>query len=144
MAMMDERFSLAERLKQLADQAGSVSAFARMCGTPQRTMANYCEGSREPKATDLVMIARAARVNVGWLATGEGPMRPGEDAAPAAPAARATRAPERDPESATLRHVITRMEELRREGGWRPKPAEWADIVVATYRGALRDKEDGP
>ena len=75
---MSERDALAARFKRLAETAGSVTALARSCGVPQRTMANYCDGEREPKTTDLVRIAQAVSVRIEWLAAGVEPMRLGE------------------------------------------------------------------
>ena len=41
-------------------------------------MEKYKRGEADPSRARLVAIARAANVNLQWLATGEGPMRPGE------------------------------------------------------------------
>jgi len=78
--------NLGARLQALADATGSVAAFARLCGMPQRTMANYVAGEREPRVSDIVTIASCAGVSVEWLATGEGPMHP-DDAAKDSPSA---------------------------------------------------------
>ena len=67
---------IAGRLRDLAEQAGSISALSRSCDMPQSTLSGYVNGAREPRASDLVTIARATGVNIEWLATGEGPMRP--------------------------------------------------------------------
>lgn len=52
---------------------GSVSAFARKAGIYESLLRQYVAGSM-PGADKLVAIARAAHVNLEWLATGEGPM----------------------------------------------------------------------
>jgi len=67
---------LSERLAALAQEAGSVSGLARICGIPQRTMAGYVAGEREPRASDAVTIAGRMGVSLDWLLTGRGSMRP--------------------------------------------------------------------
>lgn len=61
---------LSGRLRHLADTAGSVSALARISDIPQRTMAGYVSGAHEPRASELLKIANAAKVSVNWLVTG--------------------------------------------------------------------------
>ena len=79
--MNSDHNALAGRLKQLAQEEGSVSALARLCDIPQRTMAGYVSGEREPRISDVVGIARRAGVSLEWLATGEGATWPGDPAA---------------------------------------------------------------
>lgn len=73
--MTSDADSLFKRLAILAREAGSVSALARMCGIPQRTMAGYVAGEREPRASDIMGIARKTDVSLDWLLAGAGPMR---------------------------------------------------------------------
>lgn len=70
--MNSDRHDLAARLKKLADDAGGTAALARICEMPQRTMANYVDGKTEPRATDIVKIAKATNVLIEWLLTGVG------------------------------------------------------------------------
>jgi len=50
----------------------SGNAFARKCGIKQTTMSGYLNGISEPNRGNLIKIARACNVTVGWLADGEG------------------------------------------------------------------------
>lgn len=75
--MNSDQSGLAGRLKKLADEAGGTTALARICGMPQRTMANYTDGKTEPRASDVVKIAKQTRVRLDWLLIGEGEMRTG-------------------------------------------------------------------
>ncbi|HCA27793.1 MAG TPA: hypothetical protein DEP05_09205 [Betaproteobacteria bacterium] len=69
---MDTKKKIADRIKQVIGE-GSVSAFARKAGIYESLLRQYVAGSM-PGADKLVAIARAAHVNLEWLATGEGPM----------------------------------------------------------------------
>jgi len=61
------------RLRQaIGDQP--VFRFAQECGISDSQIRKYLEGSM-PGLDKLIMIARAAEVRVGWLATGELPVR---------------------------------------------------------------------
>lgn len=73
---------LQERLKVAAQLVGGPDALSKLAEIPRSTFANYLSGRNDPKTGALVAIARAAGVSIGWLATGEGPMRP---AAPGEP-----------------------------------------------------------
>lgn len=65
---------MAARLELLkGDQA--VNSFALKCRVSESLMRKYLAGSI-PGADKLVQLARANGVNIAWLATGEGPMRP--------------------------------------------------------------------
>ena len=68
--------SLAERIRQCADIAGSGDELARITAIPRRTLEYYMTGQSEPKVIRCVEIAKAVGVDVGWLASGEGDMRP--------------------------------------------------------------------
>jgi transcriptional regulator with XRE-family HTH domain len=80
--MNPDQIPLAERLEELGKGVGSVSQLARLCQINQRTMAGYVSGGYEPRASDLLKIAKATNVNVEWLLTGDGP-KSGETATPA-------------------------------------------------------------
>lgn len=63
---------LAERIRQCADIAGSGDELARLTAIPRRTLEYYLTGQSEPKVARCVDIAKAAGVDIGWLASGEG------------------------------------------------------------------------
>lgn len=70
--------SLAERIRQCADIAGSGDELARITAIPRRTLEYYMTGQSEPKVIRCVEIAKAAGVDIGWLASGEGEMKPAQ------------------------------------------------------------------
>lgn len=70
---MENKF--VERLNSLLGGL-SGNAFARKCGIKQTTMSGYLNGLSEPNRENLVKIARACKVTVGWLADGEMEERP--------------------------------------------------------------------
>lgn len=55
-----------ERLNALRGER-SVVGFARDCGIPQPTMANYCKGERIPSMEAMRMICIANVVSADWL-----------------------------------------------------------------------------
>lgn len=55
----------------------SVSSFGRMCEIGESSLRQYLQGAA-PKIDRIAAIAKAADVNIEWLVTGEGPMRPGQ------------------------------------------------------------------
>lgn len=67
-----------ERVRKVADMVGGQLMLAQKTGISARTINAYALGESEPSMAKLVSIAKAANVSAGWLATGEGPMRPGE------------------------------------------------------------------
>lgn len=69
----EEADGLAERLKRVATLLGSASALAKAAGISQSGLHRYLTGG-EPSRKVLVAIAKAAKVNLAWLATGEGTM----------------------------------------------------------------------
>ncbi len=68
--------TVAERLRLIVDQL-PVSELSRRTGLSDPTIRNYLKGVKVP-IERAAAIARAAGVRLEWLATGEGPMRPGE------------------------------------------------------------------
>lgn len=56
---------------------GSVKAFARRVGISGTMLQSYLRGESDPSRQRLIDIAVLAGVSVEWLATGNGPMRPG-------------------------------------------------------------------
>jgi transcriptional regulator with XRE-family HTH domain len=69
MATSQEQFL--ERLKLCAKKVGSAYALSRKAGLTPSTMMRYFRGSN-PTRENLVAIADAAGVDVGWLASGRG------------------------------------------------------------------------
>lgn len=55
----------------------SRRSFARRANVSQTALTQYAGGRSEPTRPALAALARAGGVDVGWLATGEGAMRPG-------------------------------------------------------------------
>ncbi len=52
---------------------------------PVGTLDRYIAG-RDMKASAMIALAKACNVSIEWLATGKGPMHPGEQPAPPPPA----------------------------------------------------------
>lgn len=75
-----ERSGFHARLNLLLPGFKSVRAFATASGVSQTGLQRLINGG-EPTLSTLVALARAARVSVAWLATGEGSMRQGAEAA---------------------------------------------------------------
>jgi len=67
--------TIATRIRKCADIVGSGDRLAQETAIPRRTLETYLSGAAEPKANRLALIAKAAKVTMDWLATGEGPMR---------------------------------------------------------------------
>lgn len=67
--------SFAIRMKVLVDVVGSAEKLARLSGMSARVIGKYISGETDPSRERLISLAKAADVNVLWLATGEGPMR---------------------------------------------------------------------
>lgn len=78
--------TLADRIEICANLIGGRGALTRRSSIPRRSIDYWATGTYEPKATAVAAIAKAAGVNPGWLLTGEGPMRSGEEEAAATPA----------------------------------------------------------
>jgi transcriptional regulator with XRE-family HTH domain len=75
-----------ERMNVLEALVESWADLARKSGLSRRVLDKYRTGKSDPSRARLVALAKAADVRVDWLATGEGPMRPGEVAPKPAPA----------------------------------------------------------
>ena len=89
-----------QRLKA-ALKGESINSFAKRCGFAESGLRKYFKEDSLPGTDRLVIISEVAEVNIKWLATGDGPMRPddkggipldssplNETCAPAAPAQR--------------------------------------------------------
>jgi phage repressor protein C with HTH and peptisase S24 domain len=66
--------TFADRLR-LVQGRDSVNAMASKCGIPYTTLRQYFGGT-EPSATNVAKIAQACGVDLTWLITGNGEMRP--------------------------------------------------------------------
>lgn len=62
------------RIKQAMGEEKN-RAFARRAGISESGLRQYIKGESLPTLDKLIAIADTARVNLLWLATGEGPMR---------------------------------------------------------------------
>lgn len=62
--------SFADRIRICARIAGSSDKLAQKAAIPRRTLGEYLKG-KEPKASRVVALARAAGVSPCWLLTGE-------------------------------------------------------------------------
>lgn len=65
---------MADRIRRCAEIVGSGNELARRSGISRRTLENYFKG-REPQASQLASIAKAAGVTLDWLITGVEPPR---------------------------------------------------------------------
>jgi transcriptional regulator with XRE-family HTH domain len=68
--------AFAERMNILIEMAGGPSEAARKSGLSRRVIDKYRNGESDPSRSRLVRLAAAADVDLQWLATGEGKMRP--------------------------------------------------------------------
>lgn len=75
-----------KRLKELIS-GGSATGFARKANLSEGVIRSYLRGDTYPTLDRLASLADAGNANPGWLATGEGPMRPGETTRPTTAAA---------------------------------------------------------
>ncbi|SDQ18112.1 Phage repressor protein C, contains Cro/C1-type HTH and peptisase s24 domains [Pseudovibrio sp. Tun.PSC04-5.I4] len=66
-----------QRLEQIQSDS-SARLFAQKAGVSEGTLRSIRKGS-SPTLETLLAICRGAGVNIGWLTTGEGPMRIGEE-----------------------------------------------------------------
>jgi transcriptional regulator with XRE-family HTH domain len=68
---MIEDKSFKVRLAELVGKDSSRT-FERRCGVNEASIRNYLKGTSEPTLGNLIKIATACGVSVGWLAAGEG------------------------------------------------------------------------
>ena len=72
------RVNIADRMRQAREAGGLTQPeLARRAGVSQGTIGNIESGARK-QPRDLLAIAAALNVSPAWLATGSGPMQPGE------------------------------------------------------------------
>lgn len=59
------------RLAQVMERFGSVVAMANAVGVSDNAIYKWLSGRGQPSVTNLVAVARAAKVSLEWLATGQ-------------------------------------------------------------------------
>ncbi len=67
---------LVDRLREIAESAGSVSELARRSGVADQTIRNYITRGSSPPAEVLEKLAAAGGVSISWLISGAGPRTP--------------------------------------------------------------------
>lgn len=72
--MKDEAF--VSRLREIADDAGSMYSLAKKSGISSSGIRKYFTGSSEPTRAMLIKLACAAGVSIEWLVLGTGPKYP--------------------------------------------------------------------
>lgn len=74
---VDVNIEFAERMaKVLEIFNGNVSELARQAGIKPPSAKRWLTGESDPQMSNLIKLARAAGVNIQWLATGEGSQYP--------------------------------------------------------------------
>ena len=68
--------AFAARLAEIAKRFGSANGLARRLGVSPNTVSNWLRGLASPSRENLIRIARAANLRVGYVAAGEGDLRP--------------------------------------------------------------------
>lgn len=96
------------RLRAAVTSAGGVIYVAQKSGVVVRTLSHHLAGS-EMKFGTAVALAKTCNVSLNWLATGEGPMRPGAPVAAAERGPSPTGAPEQSIDAAA---TVTRLSRL--------------------------------
>lgn len=122
------RAKLGTRIASIADTTGGKRALAAAIGVHETQLYRYIRGENEPTAALMVLIARAAGVNLEWLATGDGPMRVGEGAV-VAPL---------DRELLCL--VIEEIERLLNDVNGELEPEKKAELIALIYE-EVREQE---
>ncbi len=68
-----ERAAFVARLQMILRHWPSADRLARAMGVSPSAFRKWLKGEAEPSRERLVALANAAKVGIGWLATGEGP-----------------------------------------------------------------------
>ena len=63
-----------ERIREVVSIIGNSNIAAKKIGVTTSSVARWIKGESDPSRTNLIKIAEAAKVEVNWLATGQGPM----------------------------------------------------------------------
>lgn len=128
--------SFPERLKIIVDQVGNASRLGKLAGISYKSISGYLAGSNDPSRERLVAIAKAANVNLLWLATGEGPMRSGDTPDPAQPQEKAESAEERSQspvDMELLTDIIRALENALAQTGRTLAPNKKAEVIAILY-----------
>lgn len=97
---------LPDRLRKAAEELGGVGVAAQRAGIPPRTFGHYLVG-RDMRRAALVAYADATGVSLEWLATGRGPMRPGDAPADPEPSTKLTHPSTDTTSSAQLNRFVS-------------------------------------
>lgn len=114
------------RMADAVRRVGGVSAMAERTGLSRGVIHKYLNGESEPSRDRLVAIAKAADVNVGWLAAGC--VEVSSSTAAAAPL-----------NKEVLRSVIAFVEAWLKQNRRQMDPEKKAEIVMEFYGMAAED-----
>jgi transcriptional regulator with XRE-family HTH domain len=70
---LDESFT--DRIKKIIGLTGSAEKLANITGMSSRIIGQYLAGKSDPTRKKLIALSDAAKVNIEWLATGNGPIK---------------------------------------------------------------------
>ena len=70
---MEQNF-YGDRIREVVSIIGNSNIAAKKIGVTTSSVARWIKGESDPSRTNLIKIAEAAKVEVNWLATGQGPM----------------------------------------------------------------------
>lgn len=120
--------SLATRIREERESIGlKQDDVARACDVSRVSVAYWESGRNEPRASQLIPLARILRVRVDWLLTGAG-----QKADADAPV-------DIDALTFVVNAIETYIDKFRKS---RPDAPEYAEIVVAFYRHVARHPKD--
>ena len=119
------RFS--ERLRAAIGES-SVRAFAQGIGVSPAVFHQYLHDKSEPTRPIMNAIAKAGNVNLLWLSTGEGPMRPGDDDSIVQPVLAVSLDYE------LLQNVITAVNDAVAAGAYDLSASQEAALITGVYQ----------
>jgi hypothetical protein len=131
----------AERVREVVRLAGGKTAISTRTGIPKTTLDGYLKGG-EMKLSNAAALARAAGVCLEWLATGAGPMRPGDSPAPPAEPPRAQDVLDLDDLATSYEAALNAFVQ---RGVARPDARKLLALTLALYDGAraiLQSQDD--
>jgi len=111
------------RLGAVIQSEKSLNDFANKCGITGSLMRNYLYGKSLPGLDKLILLSNVAGVEIKWLATGEGPMKRGEE-------------PKKTPghiDEELLEAVIEEVEELLKTIDKPTTPKQKTQLILALY-----------
>ncbi len=62
----------ANRIDYACKAVGNAGILAELTGISERAISKYRNGETDPSRANLVLIANAAKIDIGWLASGKG------------------------------------------------------------------------